>query len=146
MWPFFWFPNGFRSSRSTADLLTVVSDRILRPFNRSGATRSVLRVWYDCLLYKHKARRISGQIFSFISSFFSNRQLMVVLNGKSSKEYPVHAGVPQGPFFVLHISYYRLMTLLMLLSVYNIVIYADDTTGAGSGLLISMLEKLNYFC
>ena len=29
---------GFRSSRSTADLLTVVSDRIVRAFNRSGAT------------------------------------------------------------------------------------------------------------
>ena len=29
---------GFRSSRSTADLLMVVSDRIARAFNRSGAT------------------------------------------------------------------------------------------------------------
>ena len=28
---------GFRSFRSTADLLTVVSDRIVRAFNRSGA-------------------------------------------------------------------------------------------------------------
>ena len=32
---------GFRSSRSTADLLTVVSDRIARAFNRSGDTRAV---------------------------------------------------------------------------------------------------------
>ena len=31
------FQYGFRSSRSTADLLTVVSDRIARAFNRSGA-------------------------------------------------------------------------------------------------------------
>ena len=31
------FQYGFRSSRSTADLLTVVSDRITRAFNRSGA-------------------------------------------------------------------------------------------------------------
>ena len=35
------FQYGFRSSRSTADLLTVVSDRIARAFNRSGATRAV---------------------------------------------------------------------------------------------------------
>ena len=35
------FHFGFRSSRSTADLLTVVSDRIARAFNRSGATRAV---------------------------------------------------------------------------------------------------------
>ena len=35
------FQYGFRSSRSTADLLTVVSDRIARAFNRSGATGAV---------------------------------------------------------------------------------------------------------
>ena len=35
------FQYGFRSFRSTADLLTVVSDRIARAFNRSGATRAV---------------------------------------------------------------------------------------------------------
>ena len=30
-----------RSSRSKTDLLTIVSDRIARAFNRSGATRAV---------------------------------------------------------------------------------------------------------
>ena len=35
------FQYGLRSSRSTADLLTVVSVRIARTFNRSGATRAV---------------------------------------------------------------------------------------------------------
>ena len=33
------FQYGFTSSQSTADLLAVVSDRIARAFNRSGATR-----------------------------------------------------------------------------------------------------------
>ena len=33
---------GFRSSRSTADLLIVASDRIARAFNRSGAIQAVL--------------------------------------------------------------------------------------------------------
>ena len=32
---------GFMASQSTADLLTVASDRIARAFNRSGATRAV---------------------------------------------------------------------------------------------------------
>ena len=32
------FQYGFTSSRSTADLLTVLSDRIARAFNTSGAT------------------------------------------------------------------------------------------------------------
>ena len=35
------FQYGFRSCRSTADLLLIVSDRIARTFNKSGATRAV---------------------------------------------------------------------------------------------------------
>ena len=37
------FQYDFRSSRSTADLLTVLSDRIARIFSRTGATRAVAR-------------------------------------------------------------------------------------------------------
>ena len=95
------FQYGFRSSRSTADLLTIASDRIARAFNRSGATRAVAldiskafdRVWHAGLLHKLKSYGISGQIFSLISSFLSNRRLRVVLDGKCSQEYPVNAGV-----------------------------------------------------
>ena len=84
------FQYGFKSSRSTADLLTVVSDRIARAFNRSGATRAVAldiskafdRVWHAGLLHKLKSYRISGQIFGLISSFLCNRWLQVVLDGK----------------------------------------------------------------
>ena len=93
------FQYGFRSCRSTAELLTVVSDRIARAFNMPGATRAVAldiskafdRVWHAGLLHKLKSYGISGQIFILISSFLSNRQLLVVLDGKSSQEYPVNA-------------------------------------------------------
>ena len=85
------FQYGFRSSRSTADLLTVVSDRIGRAFNRSEATRAVAlnmfkafdRVWHADLLHKLKCYGISGQIFGLIS-FLSNRWLRVVQDGNSS--------------------------------------------------------------
>ena len=96
------FQYGFRSSRSTADLLTVVSDRIARAFNRSGATQAVAlnisktfgKVWHAGLLHKLKSYGISGQIFGLISSFLSNRRLRVVLYGKSSQEYLVDYVVP----------------------------------------------------
>ena len=39
------FQYGFRSSRSTADLITVVSDRITRDFIRSGTTRAVALIY-----------------------------------------------------------------------------------------------------
>ena len=35
------FQYGFRPSRSTSDLLTIVSDRIARVFNKYGANRAV---------------------------------------------------------------------------------------------------------
>ena len=104
MWTFFYFQYGFRSSWSTADLLAVVSDRISRAFNRSGATRAVAidiskafdRIWNAGLLHRLKSSGISDQIFGVISSFLSNRRLRVALDGKSSKKYQVNAGVPQG--------------------------------------------------
>ena len=119
------FQYGFRSSRSTADLLTVVSDRITRAFNRSGAPRAVAldiskafdRDWHAGLLHKLKSYGISGQIIGLISSFLSNRWLQVVLDGKSSQEYPVNAGVPLGYILGPTFSYYTLMTFLIMLSV-----------------------------
>ena len=52
------FQYGFRSSQSTADLLSVVSDTVARALNKSGATRAVAldiskaldRVWHAGLL------------------------------------------------------------------------------------------------
>ena len=41
------------------------------------------RVWHAGLSHKLKSHGISGEIFGFISSFLSNRQLRVVLDGKS---------------------------------------------------------------
>ena len=120
---------------STADLLTVVSDRNARAFNGSGATRAVAlniskafdRVWHVGLLHKLKSYGISCQIFGLISSFLSNRRLRVVLDGKSSQEYPGNAGVPQGSIlgptlFLLYINDLPDEVIC------NIATYADATT------------------
>ena len=125
----------FRSSRSIADLLTVVSDRISRTFNRFRATRAVAldifkafdRVWHAGLLHKLKSYGISGQIFDLISCFHSDRRLQVVLDGKSSKEYPVNAGVPQG-FIISPTLFLLCINYLSDDVIYNIAIYADDIT------------------
>ena len=52
------------------------------------------RVWHGSPLYKLTFYGISGKIFGLISSFLSNRWLQVVLDGKSSQEFPINAGVP----------------------------------------------------
>ena len=59
-------------------------------------------------------------------SFLSNRWLRVVLDGNSSQEYPVNAGVPQGsilgpPLFLRYINDFPDDTIC------NIPIYADHT-------------------
>ena len=125
------FQYGFRSSRSTADLLAVVSDRVARAFNWSGLLE-LLHLIYprfltSDLLHKLKSYGISGQIFSLISSFLSNRRLRVVLDGKSSQEYPVNVGVPQGSIlgptlFLLYINDLPDDVIC------DIAIYAGDTT------------------
>ena len=129
------FQYHFRSSRSTADP-TVLSDRIARiAFNRSRATRAVARdipkafdrVWHVVLLLKLKSYRISGEIFGLISSFFSNRQLLVVLDGKSQQEYPVNAGVPQSFILCPAVSVLYIDDLPDYV-ICDIVICADYTT------------------
>ena len=100
-----------------------------------------------------------------ISSFLSTRWLWMVLDGKSSQEYPVNAGNPQGfilgptPFLLYindlpndvscNIAIYAdvasdLWQQLSWLLKFNLM-YETLRTRIGSGLLISMLEILNWF-
>ena len=123
------------SSRSIAGPLKVVYDRIPRAFNRSGATwvgaldvsKAFDRVWHASLLHKLKSYGLPGQIFGLIFSFLNNRRLQVVLDGRSSQEYLVNAGIPQGSivgttFFLLYINDLPDAVIC------NIDIYADDAT------------------
>ena len=63
----------------------------------------------------------------YLAFFLSKGGFQVVLDGKSSQEYPVNAGVPQG-------SILRSTLFLLYIKdlpdegICNIAIYADDTT------------------
>ena len=177
------FQYGFRSSQLTADLLTVVSDRIARVFNWSGATRVValdiprLLTGFGMLVVFTNLRPMEFQVrylalfllFSVIEDFEWFWMESLHKNNQLMWEFL------KAPFLVLYFSYYTLMTFLMmlpvilpsmlmiLLSVLSVIrhlicgnnfnwllnlnlIYETQWTGVRSGLLISMLGKLSWFC
>ena len=178
------FFYGFRFTRSTADLLTVVSDRIARGFNRSGATRAVA---LDMPYMPSLSTEICMLVFCTNLSLmeFQVRYLAPLFllfsviggfgwfwMGNLHKNIQLMLEFLKAPFLVLHFSYYTLMIFLMMLSIilqsmlmillsilgvirhlicgnnfnwllnFNLI-YVTLWTGAGSGLLISMPEKLN---
>ena len=120
----------FRSFRSTADLLTVVSDTIVRAFNRSGATRPQAlyiskafdRVLYAGLLYKLKSCEISGQKFGLFR--LENFRFFSVIDGFKwfwmgtlrKNIYKIWEFL-KAPFFFVLFPHYKLLTSLMILFV-----------------------------
>ena len=72
---------------------------------------------------------ISGQqIFGLILSSLSNRWLGVVLDRKSSQDYPVNTGVPQGSILGSILFLLYIINNLPDDVICNIAISADDTT------------------
>ena len=108
----------------TADLLEVVSDKIVRAFSRSGAARAVTldiskafdRVWHACLLHKLNCYGSSSQIYGLILSFLSKDGFRWFWMGSLHKNIQLLLEFIKAPFFVQHFSYYALMNYLMMLS------------------------------
>ena len=125
MWLFSDFQYGFRSSWSTADLRTVVSDRIARALTDLG----LLKLWH--LIYP---RLLTG--FGMLV-FFTNLSpmefqvrysaLFLLFSVLDDFEWfwmeSLHKNIQlmweflKAPFLVLHFCYYTLMNFLMMLSV-----------------------------
>ena len=65
---------GFRALRFTADILTVLSERIYNSLDASGESRAIVldKVWHTRLLHKLKAYGVVGRILSIWKLFCRN--------------------------------------------------------------------------
>ena len=130
------FQYGFRASRSTADVLTVITHRISGALDRTFDARAIAldiskafdKVWHKGLLHKIASYGITGRVFSVIQSFLTGRTMKVVVNGQSSGIHDINAGVPQGSVLgpTLFLLFINDLPDNILRSFVNI--YADDTT------------------
>ena len=119
------FQYGFRSSQSTADLLRVVSDRIARTFNRSGATRAVAldiskafnRVWHASHLHKLSLMEFQVRYLALSLLFSVIDGFEWFWMGNLRKNIQLMLEFLKAPYLVLRFSYYTLMTFLMMLFV-----------------------------
>ena len=126
------YQYGYRSSQLTADPLTVVSGRIARAFNRSGATQAVAldiskafeRVWNASLLSSMEFR---VRYLALFRLFLVTEVFKWFWMGISAQKYPNKAGIPQGSilgcmFFLQYINDlpYHVIS--------NVVFCAHDTT------------------
>ena len=126
---------GFRHSRSTGDVLALLTEHINKALDSRGEARVVAldiskafdKVWHRGLVLKLKSYGISGKLLGTISDFLADRHITVVHEGHSSLTHSINAGVPQGSvlgptLFLLYINDLpdRILS--------ELAIYADDTT------------------
>ena len=96
---------GFRAFRSTADILTVLNERIYNSLDARGQTRAIAldiskafdMVWHAGLLHKLKAYGVVGLILCILESILQERSFNVVLDVQSSPEHRTSAIVDVRP-------------------------------------------------
>lgn len=126
---------GFRSRRSTGDLLSYVSQIWSNTIEKHGASRAVAldiskafdQVWHEGLLNKLPAYGLSTKLCVWIANVLSERCIHVVVEHITSSTCPVNAGVPQGSvlsptLFLLHIND------LLAITQNPVYSFADDST------------------
>lgn len=95
---------GFRKSRSISDHLYTLTSHVKSALKRKRGLTAVFfdvrrafdTVWHKKLLFKLKSLGLSGNIFSYISSFLSGRSFQVRFGKTLSTSRTTDCGVPQG--------------------------------------------------
>jgi hypothetical protein len=108
---------GFRSERSTADLLCLVTDKMYQSLEGHGETNVIAadiskafdRVWHLGIASKFPSYGIHQSTTIWSKSLLNDRQIRAMVDGTQSDFFKINAGVPQGSvlaptLFLLHIN------------------------------------------
>jgi len=129
---------GFRSKRSTGDLLTYLTLKLISVLHKGREAVSVSldiskafdRVWHTALLSKCRSIGLDNKrnkLLIWIENFLSNRSIKVLVDGFFSELYSIAAGVPQGSV-LSPILFIIFINDLLSLTSNPIHSYADDST------------------
>jgi ribonuclease HI len=116
---------GFRSGRSTTDVLNILQSEISHTFLKKkylalaslDLSKAYDTCWRHGIISWLKDRQIDGRILQFISGFLSNRSMKTMVGALESDEVEIENGVPQGA--VLSVT-------LFLIAIADICRYDDE--------------------
>lgn len=103
-------------------------------------------VWHDALLHKLKLNGYPAFLIKIISSFLSERQSFVSINGSDSQHFKIPAGVPQGSPLSPHL-FNVFINDIPITDNCKLAVFADDTALLSSmknydlPLLVDRMEK-----
>ncbi|XP_045103032.1 uncharacterized protein LOC123499296 [Portunus trituberculatus] len=95
---------GFRSNRSTNDILLNLSTALHQPLDRGKDSFVIAldiagafdRVWHSGLATKLRSMGVCGSLLHLLQDYLQDRSLCVVVNRQSSQDHPISDSVSQG--------------------------------------------------
>jgi hypothetical protein len=130
---------GFRACHSTTLQCMRLTDHVPLNFNNMSTAAVFLDIekafdttWHNGLLYKLSKMNFSASLIKLISSFLSNRQFSVSVEGEMSTPRIIKAGVPQGSvlsatLFNMYINdTSQAVCVILALFAYDTCLYATD--------------------
>ena len=125
---------GFRSKRSVSDLLLQLTSTWQKSLDKGTDTCVIAldiagafdRVWHKGITAKLESLGITGDLLQLLQDYLQGRTLQVVVNGRTSSEYPIEASVPQGSVLGPLLWNVYLNDILQLIPQAHA--YADDCT------------------
>ena len=125
---------------STTHQLLYIVNKIKTSWTKGDITHGVFldvkaafdKVWHKGLIAKLNQINIKGKVLELFSSYLTNRQQIVVINGEKSLKREIKAGIPQGSKLgpILFLIYINDITLDI---ESDILIFADDTSLLATG-------------